>query len=201
MHSDRYHRVSSSYSHTGRAPCPDSLKIDIPFCHELPLTKSMLRGHLPTGEGDSHRRSAKAPYDRSMKCPIHGGPRRPIHGSSDRPMNGVLPRAKMARLAPPARGLQRACPTPRGQNVYVSRSKRIRFVPIWFYVVCMAVIRWRVEGGLVGLGVVGTRCLPSIDSDADQAHKNDTGGRARIALPPVRFSEEASSLVKGRHSS
>lgn len=50
-----------------RAPCLDSLKIDIPSCYELPLSKSMLRGHLPTGEGDPHRKSAKSPYDGSMK--------------------------------------------------------------------------------------------------------------------------------------
>ena len=47
----------------GRAPCLDSLKIDIPSCYELPLTKSMLRGYLPTGEGDPYRKSTKAPYD------------------------------------------------------------------------------------------------------------------------------------------
>ena len=34
-------------------------------------------------------------------------------------MNGVLPRAKIARLASPPRGIKRACPTPHGQNVYV----------------------------------------------------------------------------------
>ena len=45
----------------GRAPCFDSLKIDIPSFYELPLTKSMLRGHLPTGEGDLHRGKRKVP--------------------------------------------------------------------------------------------------------------------------------------------
>ena len=32
----------------------------------------------------------------------------------------------MARLAPPPRGLKRACPTLQGQNVYVSCPRRIR---------------------------------------------------------------------------
>ena len=84
-------------------------------------------------------------------------------------MNGVLPRAKMARLASPLSGLKRAYPTPRGQNVYVScprcirftletytfsprdvyvlLAKRIRFVPIRLYVVVKAERRRTVEEG------------------------------------------------------
>ena len=41
-------------------------------------------------------------------------------------MNGVLPRAKMARLASPARGFKRACPTLLGQNIYVLLAICIR---------------------------------------------------------------------------
>ena len=42
-------------------------------------------------------------------------------------MNGVLLRAKMAHLDSLARRLKWPCPTLQGQDVYVSRSKRIRF--------------------------------------------------------------------------